>query len=49
MRPDGKFSYPLAGEINAVGHTVAQVEEQISGSPEKVHTGARGLGVGQEP
>jgi polysaccharide export outer membrane protein len=30
VRPDGMFSYPLAGEINAVGHTVAQVEEQIS-------------------
>src|ERR1700683_2114515 len=30
VRPDGMFSYPLAGQINAVGHTVAQVEEQIS-------------------
>jgi polysaccharide export outer membrane protein len=30
VRPDGMFSFPLAGEINAVGHTVAQVEEQIS-------------------
>jgi len=30
VRPDGMFSYPLAGEITAVGHTVAQVEEQIS-------------------
>jgi polysaccharide export outer membrane protein len=30
VRPDGKFSYPLAGEITAVGHTVAQIQKEIA-------------------
>ncbi|MGH9644398.1 MAG: polysaccharide biosynthesis/export family protein [Terriglobales bacterium] len=30
VRPDGKFSFPLAGEIQASGRTVAEVENQIA-------------------
>lgn len=30
VRPDGKFSVPLAGEIVAAGRTVAQVQSDIS-------------------
>jgi polysaccharide export outer membrane protein len=30
VRPDGKFSFPLAGEINAVGRSVGQVETEIT-------------------
>jgi|SRR5579863_3702270 len=30
VRPDGKFSFPLAGEITAVGHTVAQIQKEIA-------------------
>jgi polysaccharide biosynthesis/export protein len=29
IQPDGKFSFPLAGEINAIGKTVAQVQADI--------------------
>jgi polysaccharide export outer membrane protein len=29
IQPDGKFSFPLAGEINANGKTVAQVQADI--------------------
>jgi polysaccharide export outer membrane protein len=29
VRPDGKFSFPLAGDINAVGRTVVQVQQEI--------------------
>jgi polysaccharide export outer membrane protein len=29
VRPDGKFSYPLAGDIAASGHTVDDVREQV--------------------
>ncbi len=31
VRPDGKFSFPLAGEITAVGHTVAQIQKELTG------------------
>jgi len=30
VRPDGRFSFPLAGEINAVGRSVGQVETEIT-------------------
>jgi polysaccharide export outer membrane protein len=30
VRPDGKFSFPLAGEIVAVGRTVSQVQQDIT-------------------
>lgn len=30
VRPDGKFSFPLAGEVAAVGRTVAQVQTEIA-------------------
>jgi polysaccharide export outer membrane protein len=30
VRPDGKFSFPLVGEIAAAGHSVAQVEAEIT-------------------
>jgi len=29
VRPDGKFSFPLAGEIQATGRTVTQVQAEI--------------------
>ncbi|HSY04864.1 MAG TPA: polysaccharide biosynthesis/export family protein [Steroidobacteraceae bacterium] len=29
VRPDGKFSFPLAGQVVAAGRTVAQVEAEI--------------------
>jgi polysaccharide biosynthesis/export protein len=31
VRPDGKFSFPLAGEIPATGRSVAQVQKEIEG------------------
>jgi polysaccharide biosynthesis/export protein len=30
VRPDGKFSFPLAGEINAGGRTITQVQNDIT-------------------
>jgi len=30
VRPDGAFSFPLAGEIQATGKSVAQVQEELS-------------------
>src|ERR1700744_1592701 len=30
VRPDGKFSFPLAGEISAGGRTVLQVQTEIT-------------------
>jgi len=30
VRPDGKFSFPLAGEVVAVGHTVTQLQTEIA-------------------
>jgi polysaccharide export outer membrane protein len=30
VRPDGKFSYPLAGEITGAGRTVAQIQAEIT-------------------
>jgi polysaccharide export outer membrane protein len=30
VRPDGKFSFPLAGEIQAAGRTIAQVQAEIT-------------------
>lgn len=45
VRPDGKFSVPLAGEINAVGRTLTQVQTDITNRllkyvPEAVVTAA---------
>src|SRR5262245_23049703 len=31
VRPDGKFSFPLAGEVVAVGRSVAQIQSDIAG------------------
>jgi len=30
VRPDGKFSFPLAGELVAAGRTVAQIQQEIT-------------------
>src|ERR1700760_3550354 len=30
VRPDGKFSFPLAGDINANGRTVVQVQQELT-------------------
>jgi len=30
VRPDGKLTYPLIGEVQASGHTVKQLQEEIS-------------------
>lgn len=30
VRPDGKFSLPLLGEVKAAGHTAAQLQEDIT-------------------
>jgi polysaccharide export outer membrane protein len=45
VRPDGKFSFPLAGEIQAAGRTIAQVQTEITNKlkiyiPEAVVTAA---------
>jgi polysaccharide biosynthesis/export protein len=40
IRPDGKISYPLIGEIPAAGKTVKQVQEEISKRLEKFVTDA---------
>jgi polysaccharide export outer membrane protein len=45
VRPDGKFSFPLAGEIVAAGRTIAQIQAEITNKlkiyiPEAVVTAA---------
>lgn len=35
VRPDGKFSFPLAGEISASNRSVAQVQAEIEGKLKK--------------
>lgn len=40
VRPDGKISYPLIGEIPAAGRTVRQLQEDISKRLEKFVTDA---------
>jgi polysaccharide biosynthesis/export protein len=35
VRPDGKFSFPLVGQVGAVGRTVGQVEAEITGRLQK--------------
>lgn len=45
VRPDGKFSFPLAGEIQAAGRTIAQIQAEITNKlkiyiPEAVVTAA---------
>jgi polysaccharide export outer membrane protein len=40
VRPDGKISYPLIGEVQASGHTVKQLQEEISKRLEKYVTDA---------
>src|SRR5438067_13588421 len=30
VRPDGKFSFPLAGEVVAINRTVAQIQAEIT-------------------
>lgn len=30
VRPDGKFSFPLAGDVQAQGNTVEQIREQVT-------------------
>jgi polysaccharide export outer membrane protein len=30
IRPDGKFSFPLTGEVNAIGRTVADVQQEMT-------------------
>ena len=30
VRPDGKFSFPLAGELTAAGRTVSQIQQEIT-------------------
>jgi polysaccharide export outer membrane protein len=41
VRPDGKLSYPLIGEIQASGKTVKQLREEISKRLEKFVTDAQ--------
>lgn len=41
VRPDGKLSYPLIGEIQASGRTVKQLREEISKRLEKFVTDAQ--------
>jgi polysaccharide biosynthesis/export protein len=41
IRPDGKISYPLIGEVQAAGKTVKQLREEISKSLEKFVTDAQ--------
>jgi polysaccharide export outer membrane protein len=41
IRPDGKLSYPLIGEIQAAGKTVKQLREEISKRLEKFVTDAQ--------
>jgi polysaccharide biosynthesis/export protein len=41
IRPDGKLSYPLIGEIQAAGKTVKQLREDISKALEKYVTDAQ--------
>jgi polysaccharide biosynthesis/export protein len=40
VRPDGKITYPLIGEIQASGHTVKQLKDEISKRLEKYVTDA---------
>jgi polysaccharide export outer membrane protein len=35
VRPDGGFSFPLAGEVNARGMSVAAIQEELAGRIEK--------------
>jgi len=35
VRPDGRFSFPLAGDIDATGKTVAELREEIAASLQK--------------
>jgi polysaccharide export outer membrane protein len=30
IRPDGKFSFPLTGEVNAMGRTVADIQTELT-------------------
>ena len=41
VRPDGKISYPLIGDIQVAGKTVKQVQEEISKRLEKFVTDAQ--------
>lgn len=41
IRPDGKISYPLIGEIQAAGRTVKELREEISKRLEKFVTDAQ--------
>jgi len=41
IRPDGKISYPLIGEIQAAGRTVKELREEISKKLEKFVTDAQ--------
>jgi len=41
IRPDGKISYPLIGEVQAAGKTVKQLREEISKRLEKYVTDAQ--------
>ena len=41
VRPDGKISYPLIGEVQASGKTVKQMKEEISKRLEKFVTDAQ--------
>jgi len=45
VRPDGKFSFPLAGEVTAVGRNMAQIQTELTSKltkyiPEPVITAA---------
>lgn len=35
VRPDGRFSFPLAGEVDATGKTVGDLREEIAASLQK--------------
>ena len=40
MRPDGKITYPLIGEVQAAGRTVKQLQEEVLKRLEKFVTDA---------
>ncbi len=49
IRPDGKFSFPLAGEVVAISRSVADVQTELTSKITTVHTRSRRDGVGDRP
>ena len=49
IRPDGKFSFPLAGEVVAMNRSVADVQTELTSKITTVDTRSRRDGVGDRP